>query len=324
MTRCAGVDARRLGGTWSTVVLTLWLALLPSAATAFSPGRAGITVRVKGQRIPYEVFAIYLMPGQELTLEAETATRRRLIMTTGDTKLEASSGQWRWRAPQAPGLRVLEIRDPTNGEGIRLHVFVMVPATEIKGEHLNGYRIGSYPRKPLRDLSVYRPPSGFVEVTEENLDTLVSPHFKLRQFLCKQAGGFPKYVVLRERLLLKLEYLLQIVNSKGYRAETFAVLSGFRTPFYNHAIGNIRNSRHQWGGAADIFIDESPRDWMMDDLNADGRIDLQDATVLRDLFERASRAEEHREFVGGLGLYGTTPKHGPFVHVDARGFRARW
>ena len=28
--------------------------------------------------------------------------------------------------------------------------------------------------------------------------------------------------------------------------------------------------------------------------------------------------------VGGLGAYGSTAAHGPFVHVDTRGHRARW
>ena len=29
-------------------------------------------------------------------------------------------------------------------------------------------------------------------------------------------------------------------------------------------------------------------------------------------------------FIGGLGKYKKTASHGPFVHVDVRGFRARW
>ena len=56
----------------------------------------------------------------------------------------------------------------------------------------------------------------------------LSPHFTLGQFVCKQAGGYPKYVVLRERLLLKLERLLEAVNAKGHAAETFHVMSGYR------------------------------------------------------------------------------------------------
>jgi uncharacterized protein YcbK (DUF882 family) len=28
--------------------------------------------------------------------------------------------------------------------------------------------------------------------------------------------------------------------------------------------------------------------------------------------------------IGGLGIYGSTSAHGPFIHVDVRGTRARW
>ena len=60
---------------------------------------------------------------------------------------------------------------------------------------------------------------------------------------------------LRPRLLLKLEMMLEKVNAAGYRCDTFQVMSGYRTPHYNMAIGNVKYSRHVWGGAADIFVD---------------------------------------------------------------------
>ena len=49
----------------------------------------------------------------------------------------------------------------------------------------NGYRIGAYPAKPLKGDAQYVPPPGFIEVTKENQDTKVSPHFVLKQFLGK-------------------------------------------------------------------------------------------------------------------------------------------
>ena len=114
------------------------------------------------------------------------------------------------------------------------------------------------------------------------------------------------------------------LRPKGYRCETLTVMSGYRTPYYNRAIGNVKYSRHVWGGAADIYIDESPRDGMMDDLNRDGKINYQDAAVLYDLIDAMYGQIWYRPFVGGLGQYEKTGAHGPFVHIDVRGTRARW
>jgi len=163
-----------------------------------------------------------------------------------------------------------------------------------------------------------------VEVTKENEETLIAPHFKLKQFLCKQEGDYPKYLVLQERLLVKLELILERVNRKGYYCETFAIMSGYRTPYYNEVIGNVKYSRHLWGGAADIFIDENPKDGMMDDINRDGKMDYRDAAILYDITDELYGKSWYRPFVGGLAQYKKTYSHGPFVHVDVRGFRARW
>ena len=130
--------------------------------------------------------------------------------------------------------------------------------------------------------------------------------------------------MLDERLLLTLEFLLDRARSRGWVRESFVVMSGYRTPFYNAAIGNVKYSRHQWGDAADVYIDENPVDGVMDDLNGDGRLDRADAIALYDLFDAALRESGAPGFAGGLAHYGSTTAHGPFVHVDLRGYEARW
>jgi len=87
--------------------------------------------------------------------------------------------------------------------------------------------------------------------------------------------------MLRERLLLKLEMLLEEAKRLGLSVTTFQILSGCRTPYYNQSIGNeTRYSRHLYGDAADIYVDEDG-DGSMDDLDGDGREDLDDAEVFR-------------------------------------------
>ena len=100
-------------------------------------------------------------------------------------------------------------------------------------------------------------------------------------------------------------------------------MSGYRTPSYNAAIGNGRYSRHVYGGAADIYIDVDG-DGIMDDLNADGVLDRRDAGALYDLVDRLLQDPAHTHLHGGLGEYGSNSAHGPFVHVDERGWNARW
>jgi hypothetical protein len=60
----------------------------------------------------------------------------------------------------------------------------------------------------------------------------------------------------------------------------------------------------------------------MDDLNHDGRVDIGDARVILAAVERVERA--HPDLVGGCGVYVGNAAHGPFVHIDTRGYPARW
>src|SRR5438093_9287178 len=103
-------------------------------------------------------------------------------------------------------------------------------------------------------------------------------------------------------------------------------MSGFRTSQYNaHGVGvnggRAAESRHMYGDAADVFVD-ADHDGRMDDLNGDGRVTLRDAKLLFAVAEGVEAS--HPELVGGLSAYPGNAAHGPFVHVDARGTRARW
>ena len=155
------------------------------------------------------------------------------------------------------------------------------------------------------------------------LDVQVSPHFRLGQFVCKQPGA-TRYLVLRQPLLVKLEQLLATLNDRGIDARTFSVLSGYRTPAYNASIGNETTySRHAYGDAADVFVDDNG-DGRMDDLNRDGRHSVADARVLSRIVQSLEGEPESEQLVGGLGTYAPTGSHGAFMHVDTRGFSVEW
>lgn len=292
------------------------------AGLAFDAGRADFSVRVNDEVIPYKVFAIYALPGEVLDI---TAVGPENVHYHADAQFgtrENGRNRWRMTAPSTPGVYTIII-DGGN-DSIRLNGFVMHPAASVSDGQINGYRIGSYPSRPLKGNPVYLPPDGFVELNEETASIQLSPHFRLSQFFSKQAGDYPKYLVLRERLLLKLELLLETVNAHGVRATSFTVMSGYRTPFYNAAIGNVEYSRHVYGGAADIYVDNDPEDDVMDDLNRDGKHDVRDAQTLYGWANRLFSEDGNRSLAGGLGVYQSTSAHGPFLHIDARGRRARW
>ena len=231
-------------------------------------------------------------------------------------------------APAQSGLWALTLRSPTSVEEVPdVHVIVEVPASRrVKGA-IGAYNIGEWPferRKPPKDI--YQTPRGFVEVTLENTSMPVSEHFVLGDFLTKgQADVWPKYVVLSPRLLDKLELTMQELESKGIDVQDVGIISGFRTPWYNAHGGNTEGraslSRHMYGDAMDIYID-SDGDRGMDDLNGDGRVDVADARVLAGAADAVERA--HTNLIGGIGVYRPTGAHRGFVHIDTRGYRARW
>jgi hypothetical protein len=304
------------------------LTLAGATPLAKSPALAapGIAVRYQNVISPNRVRTLTVLPGETVTLEVlERDTGSGfLAQPLGGQLLPLGAGRWEWKSPAEPGLYPIQVQAADGGKSVMLQAFVIVPFDQLRGELLNGYRIGRYPEKPLRGLADYMPPAGFIEVTRENENVLVSPHFRLGQFLCKQPAAARKYVVLNERLLLALEYILKRVNQAGLQATTFTIMSGYRTPAYNTSLGNVHYSMHQWGAAADIFIDEN-RDGVMDDLNGDGRSDLRDAELLYRLIDEASALPESQGLIGGIGKYRATDAHGPFVHVDVRrGPKARW
>ena len=205
-------------------------------------------------------------------------------------------------------------------------VVTRVPFSEKRNGWLNGYYLGNYVAETNVREGAYVPPSGFIEVTPFNQDMPVSTHFRLRNFLTKnQFSVWPKYVALDLRLIDKLELVMQELNAMGVRAENMAVMSGFRTPAYNiegvGEGGRALYSRHTYGDASDVWVDNDG-DGYVDDLNGDGRRDTRDILVMLRAVERVE--QRYPELIGGAGVYNGNGAHGPFIHIDARGYRSRW
>ena len=231
-------------------------------------------------------------------------------------------------APQRAGIWNLALRVGNAMKPLAdFSVITLRPAAEKRGGRLGLYYIGNWPAaRKGRPGTNYDPPSGFIEVTPDNQNTQLSEHFRIRDFLPHdQANVWPKYVVIDLKLIDKDELVLQDLKEHGINPAGVRVMSGFRTPQYNAGGGDPRGraalSRHMYGDANDIFIDNDGNG-AMDDLNHDGRVNIADAKVIEDAATRVERA--HPSLIGGVGIYSGTSAHGPFTHIDTRGYPARW
>lgn len=225
--------------------------------------------------------------------------------------------------PDAPGIWnvLIRARDAVR-RASDLRIVTLVPASEVRGGRLGSYRLGSWPN----ETGAYAPPRGFVRVTPENLDTPVSEHVRLGDFVTKgQDEVWPKYVALSPRVLDKVELTIQELERRGHTVDNIFVVSGFRTPWYNQTGGDTSGrgalSRHMYGDALDFAVDNDG-DRRMDDLNGDGRVTVADARVIAEAAEEVER--RYPDLIGGIGVYAPTGAHAGFVHLDTRGYRARW
>ena len=110
-------------------------------------------------------------------------------------------------------------------------------------------------------------------------------YFGTKEFESKEGAKSPfGEMVVRKELV----YLLNHIREKG--GKPIIINCAYRSPEHNKAVGGVENSYHVQGLAADIRPEN-----------------LEDLPELLDMVTD-----------GGVGLYGT------FVHVDARGRRARW
>jgi hypothetical protein len=312
--------APSVGATYSDE--NAWAPVVDSITVeAYSPQQTPFAVRFGDDESAYRVMAMFVLPNEAVPVAVVNPAEDFALEATAGETWKTGIAAWTWVAPARPGVYPIEIREHGSDRSMTLNVFVMVPYAAMRRGSINGYRIGNYPR-PRSEF--YARPEGFVQVTSDMMDTQVSPHFRLAQFLCKQGGGPPEYLVLRQPLLVKLEQLLAQVNERGREAHTFSLMSAYRTPSYNAAIGNVTTySRHSYGDAADIFVDDDG-DGQMDDLNGDGKHSLADARWLGAIVNETQGTPEFTGLTGGLGTYEPTHSHGAFVHVDVRGFQARW
>ncbi|MCF6341522.1 MAG: D-Ala-D-Ala carboxypeptidase family metallohydrolase [Bacteroidales bacterium] len=305
--------------------ISIFLLLIALTLSAFESGQVNFALVINEEATSLDRFFYPVLPGDTVSISVVSKPSESLRVQNkgGAVQVTAKANHGRYLDPARKGDYTLTVTNKKSGEMIYVTVIVMVAAKEQKGEYLNGYRIGYYPDATYKNRKKYRIPEGFIEVNEDNKDLFITPHFQLKQFLCKQASGWPKYLVLSPRLLIKLEHLLAGLNKKGIRSNTLFIMRGYRTPYYNHAIGNVKFSRHVFGDAADVYVDVDG-DSSIDDLNNDGKINMADAEIIYQTVSKMDNDPEQHHLLGGMGKYNKNASHTFFIHVDTRGYKARW
>ena len=119
-------------------------------------------------------------------------------------------------------------------------------------------------------------------------DAQISKNFRLSEF--RPGKHSFEYIRLSPSLIQALE------DIRARAGLPIHVTSGYRPPDYNREIGGVSNSTHIDGLAADIYCDG---------LSTDALYQI---------------CEDVIGYRGGVGYY---PKSG-FIHVDLRGYEARW
>ncbi len=296
----------------ATAALAAPLAELAARPTVSSDFR----VSVNGCPYDWSDIGRFVLPGETLDL-AVLGLVAHSGFVASDGELIEDGSRARWVAPAEPGAYGVMV---TGGEQVRrLNIFVMVPFESLKAGRLCGVTIGRYPAENL--FPNFTRPKGFIVVTPDLMEVKVSPRYTLGEFVPHQPECWPRYIVLREELLVKLEALTDYVQAKGHRFDKFHIISGFRAPYYNQRNRSGRNSAHVYGGAADFYVD-GDNNGMMDDLNRDGVVNRRDAKLLAEYVDEFELGRP--ELVGGCGWYSRTRYRGPFIHVDVRGAPVRW
>ncbi len=287
-------------------VLRVALPVAEPSPTAFgTSGEVKVRFALPGERVDYPL----QVSGSPDSLQyawvqvGETASRDAAHPLTGASVV----------APTTPGfyrLALVKANQQRVVEGLTLAV--MVPFSEKSGSSLNGYRIGTYLAERLG--GGHAAPEGFVEVNRDAAELPITKHLRLSDFITHDGQqSWPRYAALSPRLLDKLELVIAEVGRLRGEDPSVDVHSGFRSPSHNRTVKrSAQDSRHQYGDAADVTIDA----------NGDGRYTLSDARLVAQAVEVVEGS--HPDLVGGMGLYTSRRYNTPYVHIDARGQRARW
>ncbi len=252
--------------------------------------------------------------------------------------LRKSDG-FEWITPSAPGDYRIKVDvnlsyeiEPgnikTTHKAFTLTGIVSVPAEFMHDGVIDGFTIGIHPL-PKDDSNIrqfYNPPSHYYELNRDNWGLHMSEHFKLGQMGFDNDEDLPQYSALDYELVRKMESIMTELEAWGYPHKISFIGGGFISPKNNITRCNkvraaASMSRHMFGDAIDFIVDEDG-DGVMDDMDGDGLVSLTDAIVIREIVDYLEEQDKCK--IGGVGVYSPPRNSKVQLHVDTRGYKARW
>ena len=235
------------------------------------------------------------------------------------------------RAPQDPGVYTLTLPRPDRRGEVEdaMRILVLEPAEPLLRNPAYAYppSAGAEVKEAVRrHAESYQPPAFLLRMEPAVAALEVLPGYTLNEWVChtqKDGTESAPFATLSPALLEKVQRFNDELARRGLSKTGARLLSGFRTPKYNIEVEGTRYSRHIYGDAADLIVDDNG-DGRMDDINRDGVLDRKDGIALARVAEDLEVAGSVE--IGGIGIYELEPKNprGVSLHLDTRGFRARW
>ncbi|MBN4072855.1 DUF882 domain-containing protein [Crocinitomix catalasitica] len=152
-------------------------------------------------------------------------------------------------------------------------------------------------------------------ITGDEIYKKVIGNYRLKDFLAKDSyykqnaknfgAKHAQFWLIDKKVLYMMLELIHRLDEEGYNMYGFHIRNSHRHPAHNKKARGAKYSQHMFGRAIDIGVD---------DVNKDGKSNLDDKAILYDLLEDIVSNE------GGLGLYPGKM----CLHFDCRGHRARW
>lgn len=154
----------------------------------------------------------------------------------------------------------------------------------------------------------------FYIVDRKDIYQTIAGQARIKDLLSKDAQfrrsllyDFKKiYWRIDKKILYKIIDLRKELEKAGHDKNAFKINSAYRTPKHNKRVGGAPKSRHIWGQAVDLRVS---------DVNKDGRYTKEDKQIILDILEHKVIKNQ-----GGIGRYPGSRA----VHMDVRGYRARW